>query len=115
MCHGPTVESAPSRIRTCNLPGRSRLLYPIELRARAGNSAPTRAPRQVMLGFRAMRTSIAILLSIYLAGCSKGSNEGAEAAKKEAEKEQKEKEKSGGVAQKINPPVAGRAKLDCAA
>jgi hypothetical protein len=67
-----------------------------------------------MLGFRAMRTTIAILLSIYLAGCSKGANEGAEAAKKEAEKEQKEKEKSGGVAQKINPPVAGRAKLDCA-
>lgn len=61
-----------------------------------------------------MRTTIAILLSIYLAGCSKGANEGAEAAKKEAEKEQKEKEKSGGVAQKINPPVAGRAKLDCA-
>jgi hypothetical protein len=67
-----------------------------------------------MLGFRAMRTTIAILLSIYLAGCSKGANEGAEAAKKEAEKEQKEKEKSGGVAQKINPPVPGRAKLDCA-
>ena len=60
-----------------------------------------------------MRTTIAILLSIYLAACSKGANEGAEEAKKQAEKEQAEKAKEGGVAQKISPPVAGKAKLDC--
>ncbi|NVB82656.1 MAG: hypothetical protein HOV81_30035 [Kofleriaceae bacterium] len=64
-----------------------------------------------------MRQSIAILLSLGLglSACGKsGANEGAEAARKEAEKEQKEKEKSGGVAAKINPPVPGRAKLNCA-
>src|SRR5262249_42424585 len=60
-----------------------------------------------------MRTTIAILL--ILAGCSKGASEGAEEAKKQAEKEQREKEKSGGAAQKVNPPVPGRGKLDCAA
>jgi hypothetical protein len=60
-----------------------------------------------------MRTTIAILLSIYLAACSKGANEGAEEAKKQAEREQAQKAKEGGVAQKISPPVAGRAKLDC--
>ncbi|HEY5920769.1 MAG TPA: hypothetical protein VIV11_03825 [Kofleriaceae bacterium] len=62
-----------------------------------------------------MRTTIAIVLSIALLACSKGANEGAEEAKKQADKEQKEKEASGGVAKKINPPVAGRAKLDCRA
>lgn len=67
-----------------------------------------------MLGFRAMRTTIAIVLSIALLACSKGANEGAEEAKKQADKEQKEKEASGGVAKKISPPVAGRAKLNCA-
>ncbi|HEX5058310.1 MAG TPA: hypothetical protein VFV99_03070 [Kofleriaceae bacterium] len=62
-----------------------------------------------------MRTPLAILLmSIALLACSKGANEGAEEAKKQAEKEQKEKEASGGVAKKISPPVAGKAKLDCA-
>ena len=66
-----------------------------------------------MLAFNAMRTTIAILLSIYIAACSKGANEGAEEARKQAEKEQAQKEKEGGVAQKISPPVAGRAKLDC--
>lgn len=60
-----------------------------------------------------MRTTIAILLSIYLAACSKGANQGAEEAKKQAEAEQKAKEKEGGVAQKISPPVPGMAKLDC--
>ncbi|HSD89980.1 MAG TPA: hypothetical protein VLB44_20755 [Kofleriaceae bacterium] len=60
-----------------------------------------------------MRTTIAILLSVYLAACGKGANQGAEEARKQAEAEQKAKEKEGGVAQKISPPVAGRAKLDC--
>lgn len=60
-----------------------------------------------------MREIIAIFLSLALLACSKGANEGAEEAKKQAEKEQKEKEASGGVAKKISPPVAGRAKLDC--
>jgi hypothetical protein len=60
-----------------------------------------------------MRTTIAILLSIYLAACGKGANEGAEEAKKQAEKEQALKEKEGGVATKISPPVPGKAKLDC--
>jgi hypothetical protein len=50
---------------------------------------------------------------LALAGCSKGANEGAEEAKKQAEKEQKEKAAAGGVAQKIQPPVPGRAKLQC--
>jgi hypothetical protein len=68
-----------------------------------------------MLGSGAMREIIAIVLSLALLACSKGANEGAEEAKKQAEKEQKEKEASGGVAKKISPPVAGRAKLDCAA
>lgn len=57
---------------------------------------------------------MAIVLSLGLFACSKGANEGAEAAKQQAEKEQKEKEAAGGVAKKITPPVAGRAKLDCA-
>ncbi len=61
-----------------------------------------------------MRTIMPILLSIPLLACSKGANEGAEEAKKQAEKEQKEKEASGGVAKKISPPVAGKAKLSCA-
>jgi len=62
-----------------------------------------------------MRT-IAILLGMALAlsACGKGENAGVEEAKKEAEKEQKEKESRGEVAKKINPPVPGRAKLDCA-
>jgi hypothetical protein len=61
-----------------------------------------------------MRTTIAMILSLALAGaCSKSSNEGAEEAKKQAEAEQKAKEASGGTAKKINPPVAGRAKLSC--
>ena len=60
-----------------------------------------------------MRTTIAITLVLALGACSKGANEGAEEAKKQAEKEQKEKVAAGGVAQKISPPVAGRAKLDC--
>src|SRR5688500_2462534 len=60
-----------------------------------------------------MRMTIAIVLTLALAACSKGANEGAEEAKKQAEKEQKEKAASGGVAEKINPPVAGRAKLNC--
>ncbi|HUS31414.1 MAG TPA: hypothetical protein VMZ53_23045 [Kofleriaceae bacterium] len=60
-----------------------------------------------------MRTTIAILLSIYLAACSKGANEGAEEAKKQAEREQAQKAKEGGVAQKISPPVTGKQKLDC--
>src|SRR5678815_1260368 len=67
-----------------------------------------------VLGFNAMRTTVAIFLSIHLLACSKGANEGAEEAKKQAEKEQKEKEASGGVAKKISPPVAGKAKLSCA-
>jgi hypothetical protein len=62
-----------------------------------------------------MRETIAIILSLALLACSKGANEGAEEAKKQAEKEQKEKEASGGVAKKINPPVPGRAKLNCSA
>jgi hypothetical protein len=61
-----------------------------------------------------MRTTIVLVLSIALLACSKGANEGAEEAKKQAEKEQKEKEATGGVAKKVSPPVAGRAKLDCA-
>jgi hypothetical protein len=66
-----------------------------------------------VLGFNAMRTTVAIFLSFALLACSKGSNEGAEEAKKQAEKEQKEKEASGGVAKKISAPVPGKAKLDC--
>lgn len=62
-----------------------------------------------------MRTTIAMVLTIALgAACGKSANEGAEEAKAQAEKEQKEKEKTGGVATKINPPVAGRATLSCA-
>src|ERR1043165_5257957 len=61
-----------------------------------------------------MRTMMPILLSVSLLACSKGANEGAEEARKQAEKEQKEKEASGGVAKKISPPVAGKAKLSCA-
>lgn len=56
-----------------------------------------------------------MVLALALAGaCGKGANEGAEEAKRQAEKEQKEKEATGGVAAKISPPVAGRAKLSCA-
>jgi hypothetical protein len=66
-----------------------------------------------VLAFLAMRTTIAIVLAVALAACSKG-NEGAEEARKQAEKEQKEKAAAGGVAKKISPPVPGRAKLDCA-
>jgi hypothetical protein len=62
-----------------------------------------------------MRTTVAIILSFALLACSKGSNEGAEEARKQAEKEQKEKEASGGVAKKISAPVPGKAKLNCAA
>ncbi len=58
---------------------------------------------------------MAIVLCLGLFACSKGANEGAEAAKKQAELEQKAKEAEGGVAKKLTPPVAGRAKLDCAA
>jgi hypothetical protein len=61
-----------------------------------------------------MRTTIAIMLLVALGACDKGANEGAAAAKAEAERVQKEKEANGGVAAKISPPVAGRAKLDCA-
>ncbi len=59
--------------------------------------------------------SIAIILGVALVlpACSKGENAGIEEAKKAAEKEQKEKEASGGAAQKITPPVPGRAKLPC--
>jgi hypothetical protein len=60
-----------------------------------------------------MRTTIAILLSIYLAACSKGADQGAEEARKQAEKEQAAKAKEGGVATKISPPVPGKQKLDC--
>jgi len=54
-----------------------------------------------------------VLTGVLAAGCGKGANEGAEEAKKQAELEQKQKVASGGVATKINPPVAGRAMLDC--
>jgi len=60
-----------------------------------------------------MRRTIVVALMCAF-GCSKSSNEGAEEAKKQAEKEQKAKEAAGGAAQKISPPVAGRAHLDCA-
>lgn len=60
-----------------------------------------------------MRTTIAIVMTLALAACGKGANEGAEEARKQAEKEQKEKVASGGVAEKIKPPVPGGAKLDC--
>lgn len=66
-----------------------------------------------MLVFLAMRTTIAIVVALGLAGCGKSSNEGAEEAKKQAEKEQKEKAASGGVAKKIDPPVKGGATLPC--
>jgi hypothetical protein len=61
-----------------------------------------------------MRT-IAIVLGVALvvSACGKGENAGAEEAKKEAEKEVKAKAGTAEVAKKINPPVAGRAKLYC--
>ncbi len=59
--------------------------------------------------------SIAIILGLSVAvpACTKGENAGVEEAKKAAEKEQKEKAAAGGVAQKIIPPVPGRAHLPC--
>ncbi len=59
--------------------------------------------------------SIAIIIGCVLVmpACSKGENAGVEEAKKAAEKEQKEKEASGQSAQKIIPPVPGRAHLPC--
>ena len=61
-----------------------------------------------------MRTTIAMILSLALAGaCSKSAIEGAEEAKKQAEAEQKLKEQTGGTAKKINPPIAGRATITC--
>ena len=64
-----------------------------------------------------MRTTIAILVvAMGLAACSKGENAGAEEAKQEAAREQAEKLKApNAVAKKIDPPVPGRAKLDCRA
>lgn len=60
-----------------------------------------------------MRISIAIVVTLALAACGKGADQGAEEARKQAEKEQKDKVAAGGAAEKISPPVAGRAKLDC--
>ena len=71
----------------------------------------------IVLVSAAMRTVIAILvLGLGLAACSKGENAGAEEAKKQAEEELQQKVKEpNAVAKKIDPPVAGRAKLDCEA
>ena len=59
--------------------------------------------------------AIAIILglAVVVPACNKSENAGIEEAKKAAEKEQKEKEAAGGVAQKIIPPVPGRAHLPC--
>ena len=64
-----------------------------------------------------MRTTVAILVvALGLHACSKGENAGAEEAKKQAEAELKAKaNEPGAVPKVINPPVPGRAKLDCAA
>ncbi|MEO6775966.1 MAG: hypothetical protein ABI467_23600 [Kofleriaceae bacterium] len=63
-----------------------------------------------------MRTTIAILVvALGLQACKQGENAGAEAAKKQAEQELKAKENDPNAIPKvINPPVPGRAKLDCA-
>jgi hypothetical protein len=69
----------------------------------------------IVLVSAAMRTLIAIVvLGLGLAACSKGENAGAEEAKKQADKELQDKLKEpNAVPKKIDPPVAGRAKLDC--
>ena len=63
-----------------------------------------------------MRTTVAILVvALGLSACSKGENAGAEEAKKEAQRELEAKAKEPNAVPKvINPPVPGRAKLDCA-
>ena len=63
-----------------------------------------------------MRTTVAILVvALGLHACSKGENAGAEEAKKEAQRELEAKAKEPNAVPKvINPPVPGRAKLDCA-
>jgi hypothetical protein len=62
-----------------------------------------------------MRTLIAIVvLGLGMAACSKGENAGAEEAKKQADQELQDKLKEpNAVPKRIDPPVAGRAKLDC--
>jgi hypothetical protein len=60
-----------------------------------------------------MRSSIMIVMLSALA-CGNSEKAGIEEAQKQAEAELKAKEASGEVAKKINPPVAGRAKLSCA-
>lgn len=69
----------------------------------------------IVLVSAAMRTLIAILvLGLGLAACSKGENAGAEEAKKQADQELQDKLKEpNAVPKKIDPPVAGRAKLNC--
>ena len=64
-----------------------------------------------------MRTTVAILVvALGLSACSKGENAGAEEAKKQAQAELEAKAKEPNAIPKvINPPVPGRAKLDCAA
>jgi hypothetical protein len=64
-----------------------------------------------------MRTMIAIVVvGLALTACSKGENAGAEEAKKQADQELKEKMKEpNALPKRIDPPVAGRAKLSCAA
>ena len=64
-----------------------------------------------------MRTTVAILVvALGFSACSKGENAGAEEAKKQAEAELAAKAKEPNAVPKvINPPVPGRAKLDCAA
>lgn len=62
-----------------------------------------------------MRTLIAILvLGLGLAACSKGENAGAEEAKKQADQELQDKLKEpNALPKRIDPPVAGRQKLNC--
>jgi hypothetical protein len=61
-----------------------------------------------------MRTiAIIVGLGLLSAACSKNENAGAEEAKKEAEKEQAQKVSNGEAAKKIDPPVPGRAHLNC--
>jgi hypothetical protein len=66
--------------------------------------------------FAAMRTTVAILVvALGLHACKQGENAGAEEAKKQAEEDLKAKAKEPNAIPKvINPPVPGRAKLDCA-
>jgi hypothetical protein len=60
-----------------------------------------------------MRITIATCVLLALGACGNSEQAGVEAAKRQQAEELKNKEASGEVAKKIQPPVPGRAKLDC--